>query len=67
MSNDEEITFMASSDRPSDKVRTWADVMKLSERTTETILELGFENMEAVSLIEADDLAETKTVIKSGQ
>ncbi|CAG2248787.1 unnamed protein product [Mytilus edulis] len=63
MSNDEEITFMASSDRPSDKVRTWAGVMKLSERTTETILELGFENMEAVSLIEADDLAETNMPI----
>ncbi|CAC5425941.1 unnamed protein product [Mytilus coruscus] len=37
--------------------------MKLSEDTANTILELGFENMEAVSLIEANDLAETNMPI----
>ncbi|CAC5370803.1 unnamed protein product [Mytilus coruscus] len=63
MSNDEEITFMASSDKLSDKVGPWAGVMKLSEDTTNKILKLGFENMEAVSLIEADDLTETNTPI----
>ncbi|CAC5404287.1 unnamed protein product [Mytilus coruscus] len=64
MSDDEDVTFMTTADRQSsDKVRAWANVMKLTEATADAILELGFNSMEALSLIEADDLIETNIPI----
>ncbi|XP_076108317.1 integrase/recombinase xerD homolog [Mytilus galloprovincialis] len=64
MSDDEDITFMTTSERQSfDKVKAWASVMKLTEATADAIVELGFSSMEALSLIEANDLVETNIPI----
>ncbi|CAC5414591.1 unnamed protein product [Mytilus coruscus] len=64
MSDDEDVAFMTTAERQSsDKVRAWANVMKLTEATADAILELGFNSMEALFLIKAEDLIETNIPI----
>ena len=41
------------------KVENWATAKKLSEKTAETLIELGFDSMEALSLLTGDDLEDT--------
>ncbi|VDI71189.1 Hypothetical predicted protein [Mytilus galloprovincialis] len=56
MSDDEDITFRTGTNHQSDKVMAWAEVMKLNTATANEMLELGFDSMEAVALIEKEDL-----------
>ncbi|VDI58032.1 Hypothetical predicted protein [Mytilus galloprovincialis] len=56
MSDDEDITFRTGTNHHSDKVMAWAEVMKLNTATANEMLELGFDSMEAVALIEKEDL-----------
>lgn len=56
MSDDEDITFRTGTNHQSDKVIAWAEVMKLNTATANEMLELGFDSMEAVALIEKEDL-----------
>ena len=41
------------------KVEKWATAKKLSEKTAETLIELGFDSMESFSLLTGDDLEDT--------
>lgn len=43
-----------------EKVKMWAAAKKLSEATTAAIISLGFDSMEAVSLISQEDFAKSK-------
>jgi len=43
-----------------EKVKAWAAAKKLSEATTMAVISLGFDSMEAVSLISPEDLAKSK-------
>ena len=41
------------------KVEKWATAIKLSEKTVDTLIQLGFDSMEALSLLTGDDLQDT--------
>ena len=43
-----------------EKVKTWTAAKKLSEATTAVVISLGFDSMEAVSLISPEDLGKSK-------
>lgn len=47
------------------KVEKWATAKKLSEKTADTLIQLRFDSMEALSLLTGDDLQDT--YISSGQ
>ena len=49
---DEEVRIMT-------KVEKWATAKKLSEKTADTLIQLGFDSMEALSLLTGDDLQDT--------
>ena len=41
------------------KVEKWETAKKLSEKTADTLIQLGFDSMEALSLLTGDDLQDT--------
>ena len=43
-----------------EKVKTWTSAKKLSEATTAVVISLGFDSMEAVSLISPEGLGKSK-------
>ncbi|CAC5422338.1 unnamed protein product [Mytilus coruscus] len=46
-----------------DKVFKWAEAKKLSEATASTLLQLGFDSLEALALLTQDDLSKSKLPI----
>ncbi|CAG2232851.1 unnamed protein product [Mytilus edulis] len=46
-----------------ERVLTWADAKKLSEATANAVISLGFDSMEALALLEGEDLQKTKILI----
>ncbi|CAC5425464.1 unnamed protein product [Mytilus coruscus] len=46
-----------------DKVLKWAEAKKLSEATASTILQLGFDSLEALALLTQEDLSKSKLPI----
>ncbi|CAG2196096.1 unnamed protein product [Mytilus edulis] len=46
-----------------ERVLTWADAKKLSEATANAVISLGFDSMEALALLEGEDLQKTKIPI----
>ncbi|CAC5372678.1 unnamed protein product [Mytilus coruscus] len=46
-----------------DKVLKWAEAKKLSEATASTLLQLGFDSLEALALLTQDDLSKSKLPI----
>jgi hypothetical protein len=46
-----------------DRVKTWAAAKKLNDATAAAIISLGFDSMEALSLISAEDLTKSKITI----
>ena len=52
LEQDQEVRIMT-------KVEKWATAKKLSEKTADTLIQLGFDSMEALSLLTGDDLQDT--------
>lgn len=46
-----------------ERVLLWAEAMKISEATANAVIALGFDSMEALSLISAEDIAKSKIPI----
>ncbi|CAC5413358.1 unnamed protein product [Mytilus coruscus] len=60
------MTFEGSSSKTMtdvEQVLTWADAKKLSEATANAVISLGFDSMEALALLEGEDLQKTKILI----
>ncbi|XP_063402490.1 uncharacterized protein LOC134686719 [Mytilus trossulus] len=60
------MTFEGSSSKTMtdvERVLTWADAKKLSEATANAVISLGFDSMEALALLEGEDLQKTKIPI----